>query len=196
MNIENNLNILTNLKKDDKLFIDNNKLLIKNDDDDDDFKLVNSYELCNNIVTTLLFTLHIKCNLIHKDDYLNIVEIILDNIYSNKELSTELDNNEFFSQHLTNIEYILEEQINKYKINKCNRFFIRINELFDEFLDLTIHVSRSIVKNNRFITIVSDYNDTESDEEENSDNSEESDNEENSDNEEENNDNEEDLKED
>lgn len=192
MNIENNLNILTNLKKDDKLFIDNNKLLIKNDDDDD-FKLVNSYELCNNIVTTLLFTLHIKCNLVYKDDYLNIVEIILDNIYANKELSTELDNNEFFSQHLRNIEYILEEQINKYKINKCNRFFIRINELFDGFLDLTIHVSRSIVKNNRFITIVSDYNDTESDEEENSDNSEESD--ENSNNEE-NSDNEENLKED
>lgn len=167
MNIENNLNILTNLKISDKLFIDNNKLLIKNDDDD--FKLVNSYELCNNIVTTLLFTLHIKCNLVHKDEYLNIVEIILDNIYANKKLSTEIDNNDFFSQHLRNIEYILEEQINKYKINKCNRFFIRINELFDEFLDLTIHVSRSIVKNNRFITIVSDYNDTGSDEEENID---------------------------
>ena len=78
MNIENNLNILTNLKKDDKLFIDDNKLLIKNDDDD--FKLVNSYELCNNIVMTLLFTLHIKSKLNIKDEYLNMVNTILDNV--------------------------------------------------------------------------------------------------------------------
>ena len=188
MNIESNLNVLTNLKKDDKLFIDNNKLLINNEDND--FKLVSSYEICNNIVTTLLFTLHIRSKLIVKDEYLNIIETILNNIYENEELSTELNNNDFFSKHLINIEYILEEQIIKYRFNKCNRFFIRMNELFDQFLDLTIHVSREIVKNNKFITIISDYNSEESDDEENSEeNSEE-------DVEEDNEDNEQDLKED
>ena len=173
MNIENNLNILTNLKKDDKLFIDNNKLLINNEDND--FKLVNSYELCNNIVTTLLFTLHIRSKLNVKDEYLDMVDIILNNIYENEELSTELDNNEFFSKHLINIEYILEEQNIKYRFNKCNRFFIYMSELFDDFLDLTIHVSREIVKNNKFITIISDYNSEESDDEENSEEDDEED---------------------
>ena len=49
----------------------------------DDFKLVNSYELCNNIVMTLLFTLHIKSKLNIKDEYLNMVNTILDNVYEN-----------------------------------------------------------------------------------------------------------------
>lgn len=137
MNIENNLNILTNLKKDDKLFIDNNELLINNEDND--FKLVNSYELCNNIVTTLLFTLHLKNN---NKDNLDNIELIINNIYNNQELSNEIDNNEFFYEHLRNIENILEREIIIYKNNCCYRFF---NDLFDDFLKLSIHVSRSIV---------------------------------------------------
>lgn len=176
MNLDNividNLFKLSTLKENDNLVINNNELII---DNENDFQEVKISELMYCIVTTLFYTLHHKCTLVVKDHLLNRINSSIQNIFINKNLNRHFTSDEYFMGFLNEIRLIYSEQNISYN-NRFNRFFFRLNDNYDRFLNNIIYYSRQIIKTQAIINGIplsssdEEGSENEEDSEENSEN--------------------------
>ena len=99
--LQNNLNVLFNITKKDKLNVDlNHNLVVYNEDFDE----INTNNLELEIINTLLFEiLRSKNNYKSLNESLKNLDIILDNIYENIFLNNCIDNSDFFNKSLSNV---------------------------------------------------------------------------------------------
>lgn len=147
--LQNNLNVLFNITKNDKLNVDlNHNLVVYNEDFDE----INTNNLELEIINTLLFEiLRSKNNYKSLNESLKKIDIILDNIYENFFLNTCIDNSDFFNKSLSKVNdkyFLLRE---KYQKNRCNITFLKINDLFNNFLKDSVLICQMIHKTNMMI---------------------------------------------
>ena len=147
--LQNNLNVLFNITKKDKLNVDlNHNLVVYNED----FHEINTNNLELEIINTLLFEiLRSKNNYKSLNESLKKLDIILDNIYENIFLNNCIDNSDFFNKSLSKVndKYLILRE--KYQKNKCTVTFLKMNDLFNNFLKDSILVCNMIHKTNMMI---------------------------------------------
>jgi len=144
--IKENLDILLDLKNDDKLKTVDNKLII--DNEENSFQELNSPNLELVILNTFSMAFYLETNnLSDKDKLLNIINTCIDNVYVNKYLNDCNDceeSNTFFNDGLQKINHVYKQARNKYQRNKCNRFYYKLFDFIDILLIESIIICKSI----------------------------------------------------
>ena len=140
--IKENLNVLLDLKNDDKLKTVDNKLII--DNEENSFQELNSPNLELVILNTFSLAFYLETNnLSDKDKLLNIINTCIDNVYVNEYLHKE-DSDSFFNDGLQKINHVYKKLRDKYQRNKCNRFYYKLFEFIDLLLIESIIICKSI----------------------------------------------------
>ena len=139
--IKENLNVLLELKRDDKLKTVDNKLII--DNEENSFQELNTPNLELVILNTFSLTFYLETNnLSEKDDLLNIINTCINNIYDNEYLQENNLDDSYFINGLQKINNVYRKLRNKYQRNKCNRFYYK----FFEFVNILLNESIIICK--------------------------------------------------
>ena len=148
--IKENLNVLFNLKLNDKLKTVDNRLII--DNEENEFQELNSPNLELVILNTLSLSFQLEVdNLTEKDELLNLINISIDNVYDNEYLQNllKIEGNEerynYFYACLKKINRVYKHFRNKYQKNKCNRFFFKLNDYMESVLNETIFICKVII---------------------------------------------------
>ena len=136
-----NLNFLCLIEENNKYKVIDNKLI----DDTDNFHDVNSPNIEYTIINTLLLALHSNCKtLSEKRKILEKINISLTNIYENEFLNLIIQKSKYFSDSLNKIDELYDYNIEKFRNNKCNLFWINFNINFNRFLNHTIYTCKTI----------------------------------------------------
>ena len=170
MSIDNitreNICVLLQIGEGDVLkIIENNKIVV----DNDEFQEINSslQDLELNIVNTLFYEIfRNKSN--YKDfvHSINNIDVILDNIYENKYLCELIEKSDFFSSSLTSVNDKYYDLRDKYQKNKCTSNILRLNDLFNTFLNNIITTARMIHNTNMVVLGIETSDDEETSEDE------------------------------
>lgn len=139
--ISDNLDFLCSIEENNKYKVIDNKIV----EDNDNFHDVNSTNIEFTIINTLLFALHTNCQtLSQKRIILEKINISLTNIYENEHLNLIIQKSKYFSDSLNKIDEIYDYNIEKFRNNKCNLFWINFNINFNRFLNHTISVCKTM----------------------------------------------------
>lgn len=138
-----NLDVLTSLDEKDNLILYENSLNINNETD---FQDLNSNDIKNVIITTLLYCLYHDSSLRFKDRILDRIDISISNIYENIHMNELLQKDDFFSEYIKSIDDMHTLEVQKYQKNKCNRFFYQLNDSFTLFCDNLISFSKKVIE--------------------------------------------------
>lgn len=139
--INDNLNFLCSIKENNKYKVIDNKIV----EDNDNFHDVNSPNIEYTIINTLLFALQSNCKtLSQKKIILEKINISLTNIYENEHLNLIIQKSKYFSDSLSRLDELYDHNIEKFRNNKCNIFWINFNINLNRFLYHTISTCKTI----------------------------------------------------